>query len=138
MNAIVRRISSGVVVLLLSSLSSLAVAGHGESVTGTYSSLKYNSESGDLSGYEIQIVPVVGGYRAILQLAEGEVTDVVVSDASVDKNGVISAEFVLRSGRSCKLKARYADEKLVGTLSFERSGDVELVAARSMGYWDKP
>jgi flavoprotein len=37
---------------------------------GTYSTLKYNQESGDLKGFEITIVPVDGGLAATVQIAE--------------------------------------------------------------------
>lgn len=134
MIAHVRKISSLCAVSVLFALPLMVMAKGG--VAGTYSSIKYNGESGDLSGYEIQIIPVVNGYKAILQLAEGEVTDVVVSDATVDKEGVLSASFVLRSGGGCKLRAKVMAGKLVGVLSFEKSGDVDLTMPRSIGYWD--
>lgn len=138
MDARVRRTGLGWALLLLLLLSSAVAAKEGGGIAGTYSSLEYSHESGDLSGYEIQIVPVTNGYRVVLQLAEGEVTDVVVADASMGEDGTISASFPLRSGGSCKLRARQDGGKLVGVLSFDTSGDVELTMPRSSGYWDRP
>lgn len=138
MDARVRRTSPGWALLLLLPLSSAVAAKEGDGIAGTYSSLKYSHESGDLSGYEIQIVPVTNGYRVVLQLAEGEVTDVVVADASIDESGRILASFPLRAGGSCRLRARLDGGKLVGVLSFDMSGDVELTVPRSSGYWDRP
>lgn len=41
-------------------------------VTGTYSSLAYNDESGDLGGTEITILFGAGAHYALVQCAEGE------------------------------------------------------------------
>ena len=59
---------------------------HHEKITGIYSDMKYNKESGDVVGNEIFIVFSRNGYFAILQSSEGEPSRPVVVPVSV--NGV--------------------------------------------------
>ena len=39
--------------------------------TGTFSSLSYHREAGDLLGYEVRIVFTINGYEGTIQIAEG-------------------------------------------------------------------
>ena len=55
-----------------------------EKITGIYSNMKYNKESGDVVGNEIFIVFSRNGYFAILQSSEGEPSKPVIVPVSVD------------------------------------------------------
>jgi len=103
---------------------------------GTYSSLTYNEESEDLSGYEIEVLPTSKGIKLVLQIAEGELTDVVVSDASL-ANGTLTASFDLTGRGSCQLEAQIQDSSLVVTLDFGNGVSDTATLERSVGYWDR-
>jgi hypothetical protein len=51
---------------------------------GTYSSLSYNSESDDLVGYEVRIIPTNQGNKAIVQVAEGDAGRIYIVDVTSD------------------------------------------------------
>lgn len=50
---------------------------------GRYGNFKYNSESGDLLGVELQVIQGRSGYFALFQVAQGEREDPVLVPAKV-------------------------------------------------------
>ena len=65
---------SCVLLVTLCGLLALATSAHAKSeiwLTGTFSSLRFNTEGGDLLGVELTIVPTRKGYQGALQIAEG-------------------------------------------------------------------
>lgn len=66
-------------------------------IQGTYSSLTYNSESGDLNGYEVEFIPTNKGLKAVVQIAEGEVDGIQVVNVVQKKDGTLSFSFLLNS-----------------------------------------
>lgn len=66
--------------LLLFPAAALAAS---SSITGTYSSLYYNEEGGDLLGVEVIVERDKGGYRVKFQIAEGVPSDPVTVPAVV-------------------------------------------------------
>jgi len=63
--------------------SNVSAQHQAQRITGIYSSLRFNAESGDLSGTELLIIPANPGYIAFVQLAEGDVPSVAVVPVSV-------------------------------------------------------
>ncbi len=104
--------------------------------TGTYSSLAYNDESGDLNGYEIEVLPAAKGTKLVLQIAEGELVDVVVAEAS-QADGTITASFELPRRGGCRLSARVVESSLVVSFDFGNGAIDTATLARSVGYWDR-
>lgn len=56
--------------------------------TGTFSTLAYNREGGDLLGAEIKIVATRKGYQGALQIAEGGPSPLMVVDVFFEKDKV--------------------------------------------------
>ena len=69
-------------VLLCLTFGAMA-AEQGPRVSGTFSSLEYNAESGDLTGWEITFIPQAdGSYFALVQIAEGQAPEVFTGRAT--------------------------------------------------------
>lgn len=115
----------------------VSVADHRDIVElGTYSSLVLNDESEDLNGYEIEVLPSPKGIRLVLQIAEGELTDVVVADATA-ADGRLTATFDLPSRKGCRLDALVQDSSLVVTFVFGDGASDTATLERSAGFWDR-
>src|SRR5437867_12576689 len=90
---LIRSAPYGILFLLITTLFAFdlangLVAEKAPKYTGTFTSLTYNEEGGDLLGEEIKIVLARNGYQGALQLAEGEPSNLIVVDVSFDKNKV--------------------------------------------------
>lgn len=105
------------------------------SVFGTYSSLKYNNESGDLLGYEVLIIPTDVGLKAIVQVAEGSPGQVYIVRV-VEKGGNISFDIPLSSGIRESFSGRVEGSYLIGDV-FSPGGKEHVELKRGMSYWDK-
>jgi hypothetical protein len=126
--------TAGLIGTLVLCVSAVA-ATPGSKVTGTYSSLTYNNESGDLGGTEISIVPGAGGYFAIAQCAEGQPGIPVVVRAQVVG---MKVSFELQKGTS----SGCPEAPYTGTVSaaglkgqFSGFGEPELLK-RKVSYWN--
>lgn len=74
--------------LLLLFLANTSWAAPQPKVTGTFSSLRYIKESGDVLGVEISIVYGNYGYFALVQCAEGAPSKPVLVSAEVNGNNI--------------------------------------------------
>lgn len=101
---------------------------------GTYSSLEFNCEAGDLLGYEIKIFPVAAGIVAAIQAADGGagragLVVVRVDDDEIEFNipeeGAIFRGKVLSSG-------------LVGEIVYKNNVHRKMEMPRRVSYWDRP
>jgi len=105
-------------------------------ITGTFSNLRYNSESGDLSGLEILIIPADGdrlGYAALVQLAEGGAPYSALVPVKVKGTHV---EFALpKDGpyHGMQFSGVVSANGLAGTWS---TGNHEVLK-RGTSYWDR-
>jgi hypothetical protein len=102
---------------------------------GTFTSLEFNPASGDLSGYEIELLPAPHGMTVVLKIAEGELVDVAVAEAVLDQ-GEVTASFALSKGRVCALNAKPAGTTLVVEFDFGNGVRDNATLTRSVGYWD--
>jgi hypothetical protein len=66
----------------------LSVRAEDAPITGTYSSLYYNEEGGDLLGAEVTIIKRAKGYEAEFQVAQGGRPDKVTVPVSVKGNRI--------------------------------------------------
>jgi hypothetical protein len=111
------------------------VRASGDKVTGTYSSLRYDKESGDLLGYEILIIPIDTGLKAVVQVAEGAPGQVYIVEAT-QKGETISFEIPLSTGIKESFSGRIVGDYLVGDV-LSPSGKEHVQLKRGMSYWDK-
>jgi len=105
-------------------------------LTGMYSSLAYNSEGGDLVGYEIRIVPTNQGNKAVVQVAEGDAGRIYVVDVTGDDKDLYF-DIPLASGVRGKFHGHVGDEGLEGAISFPGQLVENVTIRKSTSYWEK-
>lgn len=128
---VVRRIMIGI---LFSFVAATSVAYAGQ--YGTYSSLIFSKESGDLNGYEVEFIPTNSGLKAVVLVAEGEVTGIYVVDVRKGSGNSLLFTFPLgRIGRMATFVGKIHDGKLEGTITLP-SGKMHAILHRSVGYWN--
>lgn len=100
-------------------------------VTGVFSSLHFNNESGDLLGEELIILYSKDGYNVIFQTSEGEPTAPVITKAEIEKDII---KFILPPplDMNGKFSGEISKEKIIGR--FERNKQV-LILKRKNSYW---
>lgn len=104
-------------------------------IAGTYSSLQYHNESGDLLGYEILIIPTDIGFKGIIQVGEGAPGEVYIVKVT-NNNGQIQFDIPLGTGASSNFSGHVEGQYLVGDVS-SPSGKEHVKLRRGMSYWDK-
>ena len=106
--------------------------------TGTFTSLEYNEEGGDLLGEELRIVLAKKGYQATLQIAEGEPSQLMVVDVQFDKNKlnfVIPDSYPVYGGGI--FEGTIDLSGIRGVLKFKGGGSDPVRWKRGRSYWDK-
>src|SRR6266446_9195581 len=108
-------------------------------VVGTYTNLRYSTGSGDLAGVEIKIVPARGrGFQGALQIAEGEPSELMVVEVSVEKNKIsfrIPNSYPIYGGGTFEGVIEAA--AIRGHFTFGEAANEEMSLKRERGYWDK-
>ena len=122
-------------VVTLFLLGSFQVFASDARITGTYSSLKYNSQSGDLLGYEILIIPTDTGFKGVVQVAEGAPGQVYVVEI-LKRGSDISFDMPLGPGVKESFSGHVTRNFLVGDIS-SSSGKEHIQLKRGISYWDK-
>jgi hypothetical protein len=105
-------------------------------VAGTFSSLAYNAEGGDLIGYEVRIVPTNEGLKALVQVAQGDSGKVYL--VGVDQKGdVLSFDVPLSSNIHGRFEGTVSPNGLDGKISYP-TGAIERVSLkRTTSYWER-
>jgi hypothetical protein len=133
----------GILLASLGCLLILAASAHAKSeisLTGTFSSLRFNTEGRDLRGVELKIVPTRTGYQGALQIAEGGPSEMMVVDVAVRRHNTIRfdipASYPFYGGGT--FEGTLDSTGITGRFTFRAvTGDLErLVRGRS--YWDTP
>lgn len=120
--------------LLVAATASAATLETAAKVTGTFSSLAFNEESGDLGGTEISIVLGGGGHYAIVQCSEGSPGIPVVVKVQVQGQRV-AFSLPKGSGSGC-IEATYTGTVGAAGLTGQFSGAGEpRLLKRSPSYW---
>ena len=104
---------------------------HDQRITGIYSSLHRNAETGDLSGTELLIIPSNPGYIAFVQLAEGGVPSVAVAPVLVNGSRIELTMPLAAVPGGVRFTGSIKGNKLVG--SWQYSG--QEVLRRGTSYW---
>ena len=106
--------------------------------TGTFSSLAYNREGGDLIGAEIKIVPTRKGFQGALQIAEGGPSPLMVVDVLFDRDHVkfkIPESYSLYGGGL--FEGKIDSKGISGAFTFSGVRGDKEVLLRGCSYWDK-
>jgi hypothetical protein len=103
-------------------------------LTGTFSSLQFNDESGDLLGAEIKIVPIKDeNYQGVIQIAEGEPSDLLVVNVIYSGESI---EFIVPKPYEGKFTGKISTKGIVGKLVYPNGGEMPLNMPRKKSYWD--
>lgn len=124
-----------ITVMLLAWMQVACAFGTGK-LPGTYSSLTYNVEGGDLIGYEVRIIPTNQGMKAVVQVAEGDAGRIYIVDV-VEKAGVVSFEVPLASGMYGKFNGMVSSSGLAGTIIYPSSERESVLLKRCASYWER-
>ncbi|MBV6820804.1 hypothetical protein KWG64_22945 [Rahnella sp. PD12R] len=100
-------------------------------LTGVFSSLHFNNESGDLLGEELIILYSKDGYNVIFQTSEGEPTVPVITKAEIEKD-IITFTLPPPLDIHGEFSGEISKEKIIG--KFERNEQV-LILMRKNSYW---
>jgi hypothetical protein len=104
-------------------------------ITGTYSSLEYHRESGDLIGLEIRVVQTHDGYKASVQVAEGGAGDIVVVPFKTF-NGNVSFDVPYGEGKPARFTGSVTEKGLAGTIKYPSGTFETIFLPRKKSYWD--
>lgn len=133
----------GMVLAMLGCLLALATSAHAKSeiwLTGTFSSLRFNTKAEHLLGVELKIVLTRKGYQGALQIAEGGLSEIMVVDVQLRRNNTIRfnipVSYPFYGGGT--FEGRVDSKGITGDFTFVGvTGNPErLVRGRS--YWDTP
>lgn len=143
-DAVVARNRAAIKLLLLIALLVLFGSPHAFSrdakpkYAGTFTSLEYNEEGGDLLGEELRIVLAKKGYQATLQIAEGEPSQLMVVDVIFDK---IKLKFVIPDSYpdygGGVFEGTIDASGIRGVLKFKGGASNTVKWKRGRSYWDK-
>jgi hypothetical protein len=106
--------------------------------TGTFTSLEYHREGGDLVGEEIKIVLARKGHQGALQIAEGESGELMLVDIIVKKDRMsfeIPAAYPLYGGGT--FEGRIDAKGIRGVLRFKSGAENAVRWIRGRSYWEK-
>lgn len=124
----------GLLVMSVTSFASSTVGSR--QIRGTYSSLEFNSEGGDLLGYEVKFVPTNGGTKAVIQVAEGDAGRLHVVDIRQDGEKIwFDVEY--GSGVVGKFVGRVTDSAVSGYIETQEGGRENVILERKASYWDQ-
>lgn len=125
------------IALVVCFLSTLSFA-ESSQLTGVFSNIAYNRESGDLSGIEVFITNSREGYYVQFQSAQGEALPPILVKAVVDDSNV---EFTLPNSAndySGKFKGKIAKRGLYGRFENGQlvNGKKDFFLKRRKSYWE--
>jgi len=120
--------------LLIMMISGVAV--ERVQVSGTYSNLQYNEQSGDLNGIEIKITPLVGNrMQAVVLLSTGEPSAFFLATV-IHEGNAIRVEGRQGEGRTWTLTGHVMPEELTGTVKEGKAPERHVRLPRRCSYWD--
>lgn len=102
---------------------------------GTYSTLAYNEESGDLNGLEVTIIPTDGGLVASVQIAEDGINELHLAKVK-ERAGSMLFSVQLDDGSSASFAIHCTTQSCSGEYTWGKAR-VTLVLPKSTGYWNK-
>lgn len=115
---------------------SVAFADETRGIYGTYSSLKYNEEGGDLLGYEFRFAPSKHGLKAIVQVSEGGVGEIFLVD--VRKSGEkIEFDVPIAPDFKASFVGIIQNGRLEGDIIYPTGSIEKISISRGRSYWDR-
>lgn len=121
--------------LLIMALFPIAACAASERSVGTYSTLAYNEESGDLHGLEVTIVPVDGGLIASVQIAEEGINELHLAEIR-EHAGTMLFSTQLDDGSVVNFTMKCTIKACSGRYVWGQAS-VKFTLPKSTGYWNK-
>lgn len=119
--------------LLFALVANCALA-DGVKYTGTFSSIAYNDESGDLSGVELRIIVTKKGYVGTLQICEGGAGNLIVVHPTIEKGSIRFAIADTLYGGS--FAGSIQEDGIHGKFTFSGNVGAMEFFPRKKSYWD--
>lgn len=130
------RANKALVIVSALALLQAAAASEVPSIAGTYTSLSYNQESGDLTGYEVRIIPSNQGNKAVVQVAEGDAGRLYLVDVA-ETSMQVTFDVPLASGVLGKFEGEVTKLGLKGVISYVPGSSEKVLLKRSASYWER-
>ena len=105
-------------------------------VTGTFSTLEYHQEAGDLLGVELRIVWTNQGYQGTIQIAEGGAGNLILLKNINIENENIEFVFDYNTGRKATFEGVIYADGIKGEIEYDTGGMMKLKLKRKKSYWD--
>lgn len=131
----VRAIINGILMIFFI-LPSIAFAGNRAGI-GTYSSLYYNEEAGDLLGIEVSFIQTSGGLMASVQVADDGINELHVVEVKEKANNIFLFLVRLDSNEIVDFSMKCTPKYCKGTYKWWNT-ETQLVLRKSNGYWNSP
>ncbi len=135
----VRRIALGSLVIfsimIVACLILSSIAQSSKRITGTYTSMHFNEEGGDVLGEELKIVVGKQGYQGALQFANGEPEDLLVVDIIVDQKK-ISFRVPDASEEAGYFTGTIEDGMIKGVFAYKGGATETVILKKGKSYWD--
>ncbi len=113
----------------------MPLVGFCQAPVGTFSSLNYNQESGDLNGYELTFIPTDSGVKAVVEIAEDGVNEVHLT--SVNSTGDNLRFFVVADdGSKVDFTMRCSSSHCRGAYTW-RKATVKISLEKRPSYWSR-
>ena len=107
--------------------------------TGTFTSLEFNQEGGDLLGEEIHIVLTQKGYQGALQISEGEPSQIILVQVVFDQSNSVRFEIPSSSPSygGGVFDGKIDSLGIKGVLRLKGGVENLIKWKRGRSYWDK-
>jgi hypothetical protein len=122
-------------VFLFLGLASFSNAQQTPKITGTYTSMRFNKEGGDLLGQELKIVLTRKGYQGALQFAEGGAGELIIVEIHIEADKI---NFALpdTSPDAGQFSGTIQNGVIRGLFRFKGGGEEKVELKRGKSYWD--
>jgi hypothetical protein len=125
-----------IIVVILLMQFSLVYAATDFQKTGTFSSLFYHKEAGDLLGFEIRIVFTRNGYQGTFQAAEGGPDELILIKGITIEDNKIKFLIPGPSIYEGEFSGHITNKGIKGTLILRNGNKIILDLKRQQSYWD--
>lgn len=132
----VRVVSKSILLAALLAFMQVACAAEKVKIAGTYSSLNYHQEAGDLLGYEFRLIPTKQGFKAVIQVSEGGIGNVFLVDVD-EKSGSISFDVPVSSDYVGRFRGELTRDGLDGVVNYPSGVSEKVLLKRSVSYWER-
>lgn len=129
------RMGAPVIKKLLWLVLLMPLVGFCQPPVGTYSTLRYNPESGDLNGYELTFIPTDSGMKAVVQIAEDGINEVHLASVN-SKSTALKFSVALDDGSKIEFTMKCSTSHCRGTYNWQKAV-VKISLEKRPSYWSR-